>query len=102
MWRVVATYMSQLSEDFKKIIMEYNKAKTGTVEEEPQWRQCLSSTAGAFGMPLGLLYINEKFSGGSKEKVVFLSSSYCQLRIKPTPFPGYSFRPNCSYLGCNE
>ncbi|XP_028393763.1 endothelin-converting enzyme homolog isoform X2 [Dendronephthya gigantea] len=72
MWRVVSGYMSELSEDFKKIILEYKKAKSGTVEEEPQWRQCLSSTAGAFGMPLGLLYINEKFSGGSKEKIMQL------------------------------
>ena len=69
MWRVVQNYFAALSDDFKKIILEYKKAKSGTVEEEPQWRQCIYATTGAFGMPLGLLYINEKFGGGSKAKV---------------------------------
>jgi predicted metalloendopeptidase len=72
MWRVVHGYIGALSDDFKKIISEYKKAKSGTVEEEPQWRQCMSATDRAFGMPLGLLYINEKFGGGSKEKVKYL------------------------------
>ena len=69
MWRVIANYMGKLSDDFDKVILEYRKTKSGAVEEEPQWRRCLSATASAFGMPLGLMFINEKFSGGSKEQV---------------------------------
>ncbi len=66
--------------------MEYQKAKSGTVEEEPQWRQCLSATSGVFGMPLGLLYINEKFSGASKQKVSLLYSiqTGCIKKGNPT------------------
>ncbi|CAB3998527.1 endothelin-converting enzyme homolog isoform X2, partial [Paramuricea clavata] len=69
MWRVISNYMSKLSDDFDKVILEYRKAKSGAVEEEPQWRRCLSATASAFGMPLGLMYINEKFSGASKKQI---------------------------------
>lgn len=69
MWRVVHNYIGELSDDFQKILLDYKKAKAGTREEEPQWQQCLTSTSGAFGMPLGLLYINEKFSGENKAKV---------------------------------
>lgn len=77
MWQVVQSYIGELSDDFKKILLDYKKAKTGTMEEEPQWQQCLRSTSGAFGMPLGLLYINEKFSGGNKAKVrMFFIGTY--------------------------
>lgn len=69
MWRVVHNYIGELSDDFQKIILDYKKAETGTTEEKPQWQKCLSATTGAFGMPLGLLYINEKFSGENKAKV---------------------------------
>lgn len=69
MWQVINKYKATLSDDFQKIIQEYIKTKRGVVEELPRWRQCLTVTGRAFGMPLGLLYINEKFSGESKEKV---------------------------------
>ena len=79
MWQTVFSYMSALSEDFKKVILEYKKAKSGAVQEEPQWRECMTATSSAFGMPLGLLYINEKFSGDSKAKVSSIVEMYLFL-----------------------
>ncbi|XP_046849967.1 neprilysin-3-like isoform X2 [Xenia sp. Carnegie-2017] len=74
MWRVVHLYMPALSDDFKVIYQDYKKERSGTIEEEPQWRQCLSSTAGSFGMALGLLYVDKKFGGESKAKIKELVS----------------------------
>lgn len=69
-------YMPALSDDFKMIYQDYEKERSGTIEEEPQWRQCLSSTAGSFGMALGLLYVDKKFGGESKAKVEGLNGLY--------------------------
>ena len=72
MWRVIRSYMKYLSDDFKKISQEYEEVALGTKEEEPKWRQCLTSTAGPFGMPLGLMYVDEKFTRKSKTMVIIV------------------------------
>ena len=69
MWCVIRNFMRFLSDNFKDVIQQYNEASSGATEEESNWRQCLAATASPFGTPLGLMFINEKFTSKSKTMV---------------------------------
>ena len=69
MWHVVLRFSSHLSFKFREVFKEYRQAITGTTAEDPRWQDCLSAVDGSFGMPFGLLFVDETFEGESKKSV---------------------------------
>lgn len=67
MWHVVLRFSSHLSFKFREVFKEYRQAITGTTAEDPRWQDCLSAVDGSFGMPFGLLFVDETFEGESKK-----------------------------------
>src|SRR5580692_1642583 len=43
---------------------------TGTPEQQPRWKRCVSSTDGALGEALGRAYVEQQFPSSSKEQSV--------------------------------
>lgn len=69
MWHVVLRFSPYLSFKFREVFKEYQKTVSGTTAEDPRWQECLGVVSGSFGMPLGLLYVDETFEGESKKSV---------------------------------
>ena len=69
MWHVVLRFSPYLSFKFREAFKEYQKTVSGTTAEDPHWQECLGVVSGSFGMPLGLLYVDETFEGESKKSV---------------------------------
>ncbi|XP_022784780.1 endothelin-converting enzyme homolog isoform X5 [Stylophora pistillata] len=67
MWHVVLRFSPYLSFKFREVFKEYQKTISGTTAEDPRWQECLGVVGGSFGMPLGLLYVDETFEGESKK-----------------------------------
>ncbi|XP_027040814.1 endothelin-converting enzyme homolog isoform X4 [Pocillopora damicornis] len=67
MWHVVLRFSPYLSFKFREAFKEYQKTVSGTTAEDPHWQECLGVVSGSFGMPLGLLYVDETFEGESKK-----------------------------------
>ncbi len=69
MWHVVLRFSPHLSFKFREVFKEYRKSVSGTTAEDPRWQDCLGVVDGSFGMPFGLLFVDETFEGESKESV---------------------------------
>jgi len=69
MWHVVLRFSSHLSFEFREVFKDYRKAISGTTAEDPRWQDCLGVVDGSFGMPFGLLFVDETFEGESKKSV---------------------------------
>ena len=69
MWHVVLRFSAHLSSNFKKAFKDYHQAISGTTAEDPRWQDCLGVVDGSFGMPFGLLFVDETFEGESKKSV---------------------------------
>ncbi|XP_078374601.1 endothelin-converting enzyme homolog isoform X1 [Oculina patagonica] len=67
MWHVVLRFSPHLSFKFREVFKEYRKSVSGTTAEDPRWQDCLGVVDGSFGMPFGLLFVDETFEGESKE-----------------------------------
>ncbi|XP_031570959.1 endothelin-converting enzyme homolog isoform X2 [Actinia tenebrosa] len=67
MWHVVVLNGAYLSQEYTKVFDEYRKSIMGTSGEDPRWQTCMSEVQKAFGMAVGLLFVDKKFSGTSKK-----------------------------------
>lgn len=67
MWHVVLRFSPYLSFKFREAFKEYRRTVSGTTAEDPRWQDCLGVTDSSFGMPLGLLFVDETFEGESKK-----------------------------------
>jgi len=67
MWHVVLRFSPYLSFEFREVFKNYRQAISGTTAEDPRWQDCLSEVDGSFGMPFGLLFVDETFEGESKK-----------------------------------
>ena len=76
MWQIVRSYARSLSKKFRNLYYEYNREVFGTKSETPRWEVCISSVNKAFEMPMGLLFVEEKFNGDSKLSV---NSTNCNM-----------------------
>ena len=68
-WHVVLRFARSLSLKFRETFYEYRKSVSGVAGEDPRWQDCLSMVDGSFGMPFGLLFVDEAFEGESKKSV---------------------------------
>ena len=69
MWHVVLRFSSHLSLEFREAFKDYRQAISGTTAEDPRWQDCLGVVDRSFGMPFGLLFVDETFEGESKKSV---------------------------------
>lgn len=69
MWHVVLRFAPSLSLKFRDTFYEYRKSVSGVAAEDPRWQDCLGVVGSSFGMPFGLLFVDEAFEGKSKESV---------------------------------
>ena len=69
MWHVVRRFARSLSFKFTEAFDEYRKSVSGITAEDPRWQDCLGHVEGSFGMPFGLLFVDEAFEGKSKKSV---------------------------------
>ena len=69
MWRVVLRFSPYLSFKFREVFKNYRQSISGTTAEDPRWQDCLGVVDGSFGMPFGLLFVDETFEGESKKSV---------------------------------
>lgn len=69
MWHVVLRFSPYLSFKFREVFKDYRQSISGTTAEDPRWQDCLSVVDGSFGMPFGLLFVDETFEGESKKSV---------------------------------
>ena len=69
MWHVVLRFSAHLSFKFREVFKDYSRAISGTTAEDPRWQECLGVVDSSFGMPFGLLFVDETFEGESKKSV---------------------------------
>lgn len=61
MWRVISGMSAFLEKAIKDDFHAYFERLYGTRRETPRWQFCLQSTRLNLGLPLSMLYIDEKF-----------------------------------------
>ena len=69
MWQVVRSYAGSLSKPFRDVYNKFNQKVYGTKTVDPRWQTCMSSVTRSFGMAMGLLFVEQKFTGASKTSV---------------------------------
>ena len=69
MWHVVLRFAPSLSLKFREAFQEYRKSVSGVAGSDPRWQDCLGVVDSSFGMPFGLLFVDEAFEGESKKSV---------------------------------
>jgi predicted metalloendopeptidase len=69
MWHVVLSFGNYLSGEYTKMYDEYREAIMGTSGKDPRWQDCMGDVQKAFGMAVGLLFVDKQFSGKSKASV---------------------------------
>jgi len=67
MWHVVLRFAPSLSLKFREAFQEYRKSVSGVAGLDPRWQDCLGVVDSSFGMPFGLLFVDEAFEGESKK-----------------------------------
>jgi len=79
MWHVAVTYASLLSSRFTDMFDKHRERSFGTSGKDPQWQTCMGSVQDAFGMAVGVLFVDKKFSGESKKSVSCFYSLFCSF-----------------------
>ncbi|XP_019628132.1 PREDICTED: endothelin-converting enzyme-like 1 [Branchiostoma belcheri] len=69
LWRVAASFVTDLSQPFRKALENFNKVAEGTAGVTEEWRLCLQAVDEHMGMALGAMFVKDSFSKESKEKV---------------------------------
>ncbi|XP_078614974.1 endothelin-converting enzyme homolog [Branchiostoma floridae x Branchiostoma japonicum] len=69
LWRVAASFVTDLSQPFRKALEDFNKVAEGTAGVTEEWRLCLQAVDEHMGMALGGMFVRDSFSKESKEKV---------------------------------
>ena len=73
MWTVIRTLAPDLSPEFTSQFETFHRVAIGIASQEPRWQFCLSDlnyNKNLLGIPLGLVFVKEKFSGDSKKQVM--------------------------------
>lgn len=65
-WRFLVSVVKDLDSEMSELWYSFNKVLTGTPKPPPLWKQCISSTDGAWGMALGSLFVAGKFESAEK------------------------------------
>jgi len=68
MWTVIHNFIRIMPQKYRDAYDEYVVTVIGNRTSQ-RWEECLDRMQPVFGMPLGLLFVDETFDEGSKEKV---------------------------------
>jgi endothelin-converting enzyme/putative endopeptidase len=72
-WHVVASYAELLPKAYRDAAFEfYGKTLRGQKEQQARWKQCVDATDDALGDALGQKFVEEAFSGASKQRALAL------------------------------
>lgn len=66
LWKIVSGASPYLSDDFADAAFEFNKVKSGVMQQRPRWKKALSTVEGVMGEGIGQLYVEQYFPESSK------------------------------------
>ena len=69
MWTVIHNFINVMPQKYRDAYDRYVVTVIGNRTRQ-RWEACIDRMQPVFGMPLGLLFVDEAFDEGSKEKVV--------------------------------
>ncbi|MDE7380805.1 MAG: M13 family metallopeptidase [Muribaculaceae bacterium] len=67
LWQLVQNAAPYLSDNFTDAHFEFNKVKSGVMQQFPRWKRALSTTENLMGEAIGELYVEEYFPESSKK-----------------------------------
>ena len=68
MWTVIHNFIKIMPQKYRDAYDEYVVTVIGNRTRQ-RWEVCIDRMQPVFGMPLGLLFVDEAFDDGSKEQV---------------------------------
>ena len=68
MWTVIHNFIKIMPQKYRDAYDEYVVTVIGNRTRQ-RWEECIDRMQPVLGMPLGLLFVDEAFDEGSKEKV---------------------------------
>ena len=74
MWTVIHNFIKIMPQKYRDAYDEYVVTVIGN-RTRHRWEECIDRMQPFLGMPLGLLFVDEAFDEGSKEKVGELKKS---------------------------
>ncbi|KAB7497836.1 Membrane metallo-endopeptidase-like 1 [Armadillidium nasatum] len=83
LWRVTAAAASYLSEDIRKLQLEYSKKLTGKSVNPPRWKECMGIVSSKLSYAIGNLYsknfFNEKAKAQAVELVTYVREEFNRI-----------------------
>lgn len=81
-YKLIADAATSLSDDFAQAHFEfYGKVMSGQQEQQPRWKQAITTVEGVLGMAVGKLYVETYFPETSKQRMLQMIS-HLQLALK--------------------
>ncbi|KAL7644945.1 UNVERIFIED_CONTAM: hypothetical protein RMT77_004762 [Armadillidium vulgare] len=83
LWRVAAASASYLSEDIRKLQLQYSKKLTGKSVNPPRWKECMGIVSSKLSYAIGNLYsknfFNEKAKAQAVELVTYVREEFNRI-----------------------
>jgi len=70
--RVLMSYSSRLSDDFRRASFLFSSAFTGAMQDRPRWKRATSLVSNVLGEAVGRLYVERYFPEANKKRMVSL------------------------------
>lgn len=67
--KVISGAASQMSDDFRKVMFDFSKVKSGVQQDRPRWKRAVSLVSTVLGEAIGKLYVEKYFPESSKKQM---------------------------------
>ena len=84
-WQVLHSLSIHMSMKYREISFKFQEKIYGIKSQPSRWKTCVSRTNSAVGFALGHLYVQETFSGESKDTALEMINDIRKRIMQPSP-----------------